>query len=122
MKGVVLSLVFLAGIAGAQTPPADSNRELLDRLNAMDSAHDASTPIEPRIGMTAEQVRQVLQANGRREKKITYTQRMRWTGTCDVNRTKRADSVQEQWVCGAKEFRTYLYFDDGVLTTIQENQ
>jgi len=38
-----------------------------------------------------------------------------WGRPDDINRTITANGRHEQWVYGSK----YLYFDDGVLTTIQ---
>lgn len=55
----------------------------------------------PRIGMTREQV-------------INQT---RWGKPYDVNRTTTARGTREQWVYGD---RRYLYFDNGILTTIQD--
>lgn len=52
------------------------------------------------IGMTAERV---LQSS--------------WGRPEQVNRTVRADSVREQWVYPG--MRSYLYFENGILTTIQ---
>lgn len=39
-----------------------------------------------------------------------------WGRPESVNRTTSAHGTREQWVCGG---RNYLYFEDGVLTTIQ---
>ncbi|MDP1990505.1 MAG: cell envelope integrity protein TolA [Syntrophales bacterium] len=56
---------------------------------------------EPRIGMTKNQV----------------IHESRWGTPHDVNRTKTVNGTREQWVYG---IRRYLYFDNGVLTAIQD--
>jgi len=43
-----------------------------------------------------------------------------WGEATDINRTITADQTREQWIYGSAGDRTYLYFDDGVLTTVQE--
>ncbi len=55
----------------------------------------------PRIGMTRQQV-------------VNDT---RWGRPDDINRTTTARGVREQWVYGS---RRYLYFENGVLTAIQD--
>lgn len=55
----------------------------------------------PRIGMTKEQV----------------INRTSWGRPYDINRTITAGRTHEQWVYGN---RRYLYFDNGVLTAIQD--
>lgn len=55
----------------------------------------------PRIGMTQSQV-----ING-----------TNWGGPTDINRTITAGGTREQWVYGN---RRYLYFDNGILTAIQD--
>jgi len=55
----------------------------------------------PRIGMTSEQV-------------INQT---RWGMPYDIRRTTTASGTREQWVYDS---RRYLYFDNGVLTAIQD--
>ena len=54
----------------------------------------------PSIGMTAEEVRN-----------------SQWGAPDDINSTTTANSVTEQWVYGNGR---YLYFEDGILTAIQE--
>jgi hypothetical protein len=39
-----------------------------------------------------------------------------WGKPDDINRTITAYGTREQWVYG---YRSYLYFDDGILTAIQ---
>jgi hypothetical protein len=53
------------------------------------------------VGMTAEQAR------------------AGWGAPSDINRTTNSYGTREQWVYGRYGGRGYLYFDDGVLTTIQ---
>lgn len=43
-----------------------------------------------------------------------------WGEPADINRTITADQTREQWIYGSAGDRTCLYFDDGVLTTVQE--
>jgi len=45
--------------------------------------------------------------------------RMSWGNPSDINRTITAYGVYEQWVYGTYSHR-YLYFEDGILTTIQD--
>jgi hypothetical protein len=61
--------------------------------------------VEPKIGMTADQVRASS-----------------WGEPREVNRTQRRNSTHEQWVYGYGYQHRYLYLDDGVLTTIQDSQ
>lgn len=59
---------------------------------------------EPRLGMTAEQA-----------KKST------WGYPDKTNRTTGAYGVKEQWVYNVRPgLSKYLYFDNGILTTIQD--
>lgn len=44
-----------------------------------------------------------------------------WREPDDINKTTTAHGVNEQWVYEGENYKNkYLYFDDGVLTTIQE--
>ena len=63
------------------------------------AAEEARPP--PRIGMTKDQV-----VNG-----------TNWGRPYDINRTITAGGTKEQWVYGS---RRYLYFDNGILTAIQD--
>lgn len=55
---------------------------------------------EPKIGMTANEVRN-----------------SRWGSPRDINRTKTANGVHEQWVYSGNR---YVYLDNGVVTAIQD--
>ncbi|WP_141491573.1 hypothetical protein [Longimonas halophila] len=43
-----------------------------------------------------------------------------WGSPQDVNRTRTASGTREQWVYGSIRNRRYVYFDDGVVTGIQD--
>ncbi len=43
---------------------------------------------------------------------------MSWGKPSDINRTTNANGTREQWVYGSSA-RNYLYFDNGILTSIQ---
>lgn len=75
---------------------------------------EASKPLprwEPEIGMTA---REVLQKTRSQAYDISPKW---WGGPKNVNTTKTASGTHEQWVFGNG---WYLYFDNDVLTSIQE--
>lgn len=55
-----------------------------------------------RIGMSREEVR------------------ASWGAPNDINRTVTANNVSEQWVYGSIRNRRYAYFDNGLLTAIQD--
>ena len=42
----------------------------------------------------------------------------KWNDPDDINKTTDAYGVSEQWIY--RDYDTYLYFEDGILTTIQE--
>lgn len=62
-------------------------------------------PQKPVIGMTTAAVRALP---------------LPWGSPDDVNRTVTARGQREQWVYRTGRWSAYLYFDDGVLTTIQD--
>jgi superfamily II DNA or RNA helicase len=72
--------------------------EEVQELIAADEAQELIAARKIRLGMTADQVRQS------------------WGKPEDINRSVTRWGVSEQWVYEAN----YLYFDDGILTTIQE--
>jgi len=75
-----------------------AERERAKRLE--EQRRQAAKP-SPRIGMTRQQV-------------VNDT---RWGRPYDINRTTSSSGVREQWVYSN---RRYLYFDNGVLTVIQD--
>ncbi len=75
-----------------------AERERAKRLE--EQRRQAAKP-SPRIGMTRQQV-------------VNDTH---WGRPYDINRTTSSSGVREQWVYGN---RRYLYFDNGVLTVIQD--
>lgn len=84
---------------------------------------------KPVVGMKMAEVTAALAAFDQERNKFTEADRMRGAGpsnewlawTPKINRTTTAAGDQEQWVFGAG-FGTpkYLYFDDGILTAIQD--
>lgn len=96
---------------------------------AQQKAIDAA-PLEPRIGMTLAEAEQMSQSNDQRERSYQKSHPIGsssdgwdrrwglWSG-CRRNVTKTAGHERQQWVCGDRSERHYLYFDDGVLTAIQ---
>jgi hypothetical protein len=114
-----------------RTPEQVAIDEATYRANAAaESAHLAArraadaAPVMPQIGMTAEQAQAVLDANTRRldahQSGGEYDWRWYKWHRCSVNLTTTARGRHEQWVCGDTRSRGYLYFDDGVLTSIQD--
>ena len=54
---------------------------------------------------------------------IGMTKRMifqAWGDPKDVNRTRTARGMREQWVYGSIRNRRYIYFEDGIVTAIQD--
>jgi hypothetical protein len=94
-----------------------------------------AAPIEPYVGMTTAQADAMMEANSARWRAYDkahpvwagggsagtgYDPRWgRWSG-CLTNRTTTARGAYEQWVCGSDRDRKYIYFDNGVLTAIQD--
>ena len=66
-----------------------------------------TTPIiekkAPAIGMTADEVRQST-----------------WGDPSDINKTTTKYGVREQWVYRSSVKNKYIYFEDGLVTAIQE--
>jgi len=77
--------------------PMDSKATIVTK--PMDETHYTS-PYEPQIGMTADDI-------------INST----WGKPTDINTTTTEYSTSEQWVYSNYQ---YLYFDDGILTSIQQ--
>jgi hypothetical protein len=87
------------------------------RTSALDEPEE-----NPTIGMSSAAVQQLLDRN---QQKLMHdfnssklgTRMFFWT-SCELPvRTTTARGVHEQWPCGQGH---YLYFDDGVLTSIQD--
>jgi Na+-transporting NADH:ubiquinone oxidoreductase subunit NqrC len=76
-------------------------REAADARAAIESARRAKRP-PAKIGMSKDGV---LSSN--------------WGKPIQVNTTTTADGVREQWVYGGRQ---YLYFENGVLTSIQTSK
>ena len=72
---------------------------------------------EPRIGMSADEVRQIIKSD-----QCHSTKAFKWCGGYKVNATKTARGSREQWVFTNVNGMPlwYLYFDNGVLSTIQD--
>jgi hypothetical protein len=69
----------------------------------------------PRVGMTVQEVQYALD---HRDQFPSF-----WTmlGHVDhINRTETARGVSEQWVFPGPNGQAYLYFDNGILTSIQK--
>jgi hypothetical protein len=89
-------------------------------------AEDAKVPFVPHIGMTSQEAKAMVAANERRlnaavnggDKPVDYRY-SEWI-SCEVNRTTNVSGVHEQWVCGPLNVRKYMYFDNGVMTSIQD--
>lgn len=75
---------------------------------------------EPLIGMSAEEVRRVTESVLRDRSSNVEISPKWWGGPEKINTTKTARGTREQWVFGNEHARWYLYFDNGVLTGIQE--
>lgn len=72
-----------------------------ERARKIEERKRRAVMLAPRIGMTWQQV-------------VNQTS---WGKPYDINRTTTASGTREQWVYGD---RRYLYFDNGVLTAIQD--
>jgi hypothetical protein len=101
---------------------ADYSKRMQERQQqtAADAAADAAIPEAPVVGMTTGQAQAMLDANRRRNNKQWSNERVRWMGSCRDNKTTNAQGVHEQWVCGIDTIRGYMYFDNGILTSFQE--
>lgn len=69
---------------------------------------------EPKIGMTAAEVLEKT-----RDRTLDISPKW-FGGPRDINTTKTAHGVHEQWVFGSGYGRWYIYFDNDILTAIQE--
>ena len=85
----------------------DENREVYEDKNPnageSNSNKIQNTQVPPAIGMTAAQVRAST-----------------WGEPSDINRTTTRYGVSEQWVYRSGSETKYIYFDNGVVTAIQE--
>lgn len=85
----------------------DENREVYEDKNPnageSNSNKIQNTQVPPDIGMTAAQVRAST-----------------WGEPSDINRTTTRYGVSEQWVYRSGSETKYIYFDNGVVTAIQE--
>lgn len=72
---------------------------------------------EPQIGMSASEVSQVIKSDQCRS-----TKAFKWCGPFKINATKTARGNREQWVFTGYNGMPlwYLYFDNGILVTIQD--
>lgn len=93
------------------------------------------TPVTPHGGMTMEEARAMVDANEARRRAYDKAHPV-WAGggspgtgydirwgqwsSCHVNRTTTTRIAHEQWVCGGTNDRRYMYFDNSVLTSIQD--
>ena len=76
----------------------DSNLFIYSRVS--DSTTIPKEKPSPRIGMTADEVRA-----------------SNWGSTRDINKTTTSYGVREQWVYDNYK---YIYFEDGIVTSIHE--
>lgn len=85
----------------------DENREAYEDKNPnageSNSNKIQNTQVPPAIGMTAAQVRAST-----------------WGEPSDINRTTTRYGVSEQWVYKTGSEMKYVYFEDGIVTAIQE--
>jgi hypothetical protein len=70
----------------------------------------------PKIGMTEEEVLRVVDSKDCR----AIQESIPWCSCRHVNKTQNVRGVHEQWVFGCDTPYAYLYFDNGVLTSIQK--
>lgn len=110
VEGWVLSNVLSEEEIGSQSPR--------DRI-ALVNEQRRRTFVEQNPNLSAQHREDILNARVR----IGMTDemaRVSWGRPANVNRTITANMVREQWVYGAAGNRRYLYFRNGVLTTIQD--
>ncbi len=89
-------------------------QELFDRAHAAEAAIDAKEEAAQRKRELAERRSQGVSI-GMTEERVLQSS---WGKPDSVNRTITANVVHEQWVYESR-VRGYLYFDNGILTGIQ---
>ncbi|NCU66092.1 DUF4124 domain-containing protein [Acidovorax sp. 210-6] len=72
---------------------------------------------EPKIGMSADEIRRVIKSEECRS-----TRAFKWCGYYKINATKTVGGTREQWVFTNVNGMPlwYLYFNNGILVTIQD--
>lgn len=70
---------------------------------------------KPHIGMQSSEVTKML-----KHPDCRTTTAFKWCGYWDVNTTKTSRGTREQWVFRRGHGADYLYFENGILVTIQE--
>jgi len=105
---------FLADMAAQKQAKEKQQKDAEASLIAEYASHP-KTPKEwrPRIGDSSEAV---AKANRWANRVDNYP----WGGVYQINKTTTPHGVHEQWVFGSGTDRAYLYFDNGILTAIQE--
>ena len=94
----------------------DYEKRRIDKGRKLIEQHELQT-WKPRIGMKSDEVAKILRGPECRE-----TSAFAWCGDWKVNSTESSRGRREQWVftdVRGMPLR-YLYFDNGVLVTIQE--
>jgi len=86
------------GIWNSDADPIPCDPEVQEAINVQEAIANKQVM----LGMTADQVRES------------------WGEPDDINRTTTRWGTSEQWVYGPSLEAMYLYFDDGVLTSVQE--
>jgi hypothetical protein len=104
---------LLKPFEGLQDPQTDSLiKTAADRVTALDRADNARTIARAHAAELAERKRQGVRIGMTRERVLESS----WGRPEHINRTTNAFGEHEQWVYGGGN---YLYFDNGVLTSIQ---
>ena len=104
--------------SGNWTEQACPDYEQRMQQQAQKSAQQAALKNwEPRIGMTSDEISNVIKSEECRS-----TKAFKWCGYYKVNSTKTPRGTREQWVFTNINGMPlwYLYFDNGILVTIQD--
>lgn len=132
----VITLLFAASSVAAATYKCQDAHGNWSEDACVGNAAPPEKPIAidwadwtPRIGMTVEQFNDARDLYRSEASKYSFPDRLSgkgpaynsWLGTSpEINRTTTARGTREQWVFRYGYSAKYLYFDDGVLVTIQD--
>jgi hypothetical protein len=128
ISSFVLALTFISAADAASYKCKDANgnwteqacpdyQQRQQQAAQKASEENALRKWQPRIGMTEDEITQVIQS-----KECYMSRGSKWCGHHEVNTTRTAKGTREQWVwtdvTGMPIW--YMYFTNGVLTFIQE--
>lgn len=91
----------------------ERQREADKQQEAAERARVTALPNAPVVGMSAADFAAIRERDQARMTMWDWRE-------CTVNRTTTMRGVHEQWVCGFRSARRYVYVDNGIVTAIQE--